>query len=103
MKTIAVMMLLFTPLSTVASIFGSQFMDLKDEAPHHIMVSQDFWLLWIIAIPLTVVVFIIWRKGCVALVGRFGRTRRVEEQPRDAERQIKLRTLRRTLHWGRGC
>lgn len=94
MKTIAVTMLFFTPLSTVASIFGSQFMGLKDEAPHHITVSQDFWLLWIIAIPLTIVVFIIWRKGWVALVGKFGRTRRMEEQPRDAECQVLSRTLR---------
>jgi len=46
MKTIAVMTLWFMPLGTVASIFGSQFMKLQDEWPHHITVSQDFWLMW---------------------------------------------------------
>ena len=46
MKTIAVMTLLFMPLGTVASIFGSQFMKLQEEWPHHITVSQDFWLMW---------------------------------------------------------
>jgi Mg2+ and Co2+ transporter CorA len=46
MKTIAVMTLLFMPLGTVASIFGTQFMKLQDERPYHITVSQDFWLMW---------------------------------------------------------
>jgi Mg2+ and Co2+ transporter CorA len=45
-KTIAVMTLVFMPLGTVASIFGSQFMKLQDETPYHLTVSQDFWLLW---------------------------------------------------------
>jgi Mg2+ and Co2+ transporter CorA len=57
MKTIAVMTLVFMPLGTVASIFGSQFMELQEEQPHHITVSRDFWLMWIIAVPLTVVVW----------------------------------------------
>ena len=57
MKTIAVMTLVFMPLGTVASIFGSQFMELQEEQPHHITVSRDFWLMWIIAVPLTVIVW----------------------------------------------
>jgi len=61
MKTIAVMTLWFMPLGTVASIFGSQFMKLQDEWPHHITVSQDFWLMWVIAVPLTLAVLLIWR------------------------------------------
>jgi Mg2+ and Co2+ transporter CorA len=61
MKTIAVMTLIFMPLSTVAGIFGTQFMKLDEEEPWHIRVSQDFWLLWVIAAPLTVLVVIIWR------------------------------------------
>ena len=46
MKTIAVTTLLFMPLGTVASIFGSQFMKLQDDRPNHIVVSGDFWLMW---------------------------------------------------------
>jgi Mg2+ and Co2+ transporter CorA len=61
MKTIAIMTLIFMPLGTVASIFGTQFMQLQEEAPHHITVSQDFWLMWIIAAPLTILVIVIWR------------------------------------------
>jgi hypothetical protein len=45
-KTIAVMTLVFVPLGTVASIFGSQFMKLQDETPYHLTILQDFWLLW---------------------------------------------------------
>ena len=61
MKTIAVMTLIFMPLSTTAGIFGTQFMKLDEYAPFHVRVSQDFWLLWIIAVPLTVIVVLIWR------------------------------------------
>lgn len=61
MKMIAVMTLIFMPLGTVASIFGSQLIKLKDEEPYHMQVSQDFWLVWLIAVPLTVLVVVIWR------------------------------------------
>jgi len=61
MKTIAVMTLIFMPLGTVAGIFGTQFMKLDGEAPFHMRVSQDFWLLWITAVPLTFIVIGIWR------------------------------------------
>ncbi|KAF9701755.1 hypothetical protein EKO04_000282 [Ascochyta lentis] len=61
MKTIAVMTLIFMPLGTIAGIFGTQFMRLDENAPFHMHVSQDFWLLWIIAVPLTVIVTVIWR------------------------------------------
>jgi Mg2+ and Co2+ transporter CorA len=56
MGTIAFMTLWFMPLSTVASIFGSQFMKLQDDHPYHLTVSRDFWLMWVVAVPLTAVV-----------------------------------------------
>ncbi len=61
MKTIAVMTLIFMPLGTIAGIFGTQFMKLDADAPFHIHVSRDFWLLWVIAVPLTAVVLGCWR------------------------------------------
>jgi Mg2+ and Co2+ transporter CorA len=70
MKTIAVMTLIFMPLSTVAGIFGTQFMKLDEEEPWHIHVSQDFWLLWIIAVPLTLIVLFIWRIWYYVVRGR---------------------------------
>ncbi|KAF2129100.1 hypothetical protein P153DRAFT_341599 [Dothidotthia symphoricarpi CBS 119687] len=96
MKTIAVMTLVFMPLGTVAAIFGTQFMKLEDEKPYRLRVSNDFWLLWLIAVPLTVLVMIIWRMwytdakaramdarkeegGCLGWK-TFGQVRRNDEQ-----------------------
>ncbi|KAH7125590.1 hypothetical protein B0J11DRAFT_528770 [Dendryphion nanum] len=61
MKTIAVMTLIFMPLGTVATIFGTQLIRLRDEAPYQMEVSRDFWYLWLISVPLTVMVVIIWK------------------------------------------
>ncbi|KAF3036729.1 hypothetical protein E8E12_007981 [Didymella heteroderae] len=70
MKTIAVMTLIFMPLGTVAGIFGTQFMKLDEDEPWHIRVSQDFWLLWVIAVPLTLIVLFIWRVWYYVVRGR---------------------------------
>jgi hypothetical protein len=61
MKAIAVATLTFMPLGTVAAIFGTQLIRLDDDPPHHARVSQDFWLLWIISVPLTMFVLVFWR------------------------------------------
>jgi heme/copper-type cytochrome/quinol oxidase subunit 2 len=61
MKMIAVVTLIFLPLGTVASVFGTQFISQKDNQPNHIIVSNDFWLLWLIAVPLTLFVVLLWR------------------------------------------
>ena len=84
MKTIAVVTLIFMPLSTTAGIFGSQFMKLDEDAPFHIRVSQDFWLLWIIAVPLTAIVLLVWRVWYIE-----ARDRLVDELPpqKDGERR----------------
>jgi hypothetical protein len=45
-------------------------MQLQDEEPFHITVSQDFWLMWVIAVPVTVIVVIIWRVWYLDARGR---------------------------------
>jgi Mg2+ and Co2+ transporter CorA len=90
MKTIAIMTLFFMPLGTVAGVFGTEFIKIKDGPGHHIMVSQDFWLLWLIAVPLTIVVIVIWRVWYTDARGRL-----VDEIPRGAERYMGWNTLRR--------
>jgi Mg2+ and Co2+ transporter CorA len=92
MKTIAVMTLVFMPLSTVASVFGSEFMYSKDEPGHHLTVSQDFWLLWLIAVPLTIIVVVVWRVWYTDAKGRL-----VDEIPRDAKRYMGWKTVRKTI------
>ncbi|OCK95889.1 uncharacterized protein K441DRAFT_704722 [Cenococcum geophilum 1.58] len=61
MKTIAFMTMFFLPVSTVATIFGAQFFTVGSEAPSHLQISPDFWILWAIAAPFTLVVVIVWR------------------------------------------
>jgi len=80
------------PLSTVAGIFGTQFMELDEGPDHHIKVSQDFWLLWLIAVPLTFLVILIWRVWYAD-----AKRRLTDEIPRDAERYMGWKTLRQTL------
>jgi Mg2+ and Co2+ transporter CorA len=92
MKTIAVMTLIFMPLSTVASVFGTEFMRVEDEPGHRILVSQDFWLLWAIAAPLTIVVIVLWRVWYADAKGRL-----IDEIPGDAERKMGWKTIRQTL------
>ncbi|KAF2826166.1 hypothetical protein CC86DRAFT_370248 [Ophiobolus disseminans] len=92
MKTIAVMTLIFMPLSTVAGIFGTQFMELDEGPGNHITVSQDFWLLWLIAVPLTILVIVIWRVWYAD-----AKRRLTDEIPRDAARFMGWKTLRQTL------
>ena len=60
MKAIAVVTLAFMPLGTVAAIFGTQLVKLDDEPPYRARASRDFWLLWIISVPLTICVFVMW-------------------------------------------
>jgi Mg2+ and Co2+ transporter CorA len=92
MKTIAVMTLIFMPLSTVAGIFGTQFMKLDEGPGHHITVSKDFWLMWLIAVPLTIIVIVMWLVWYAD-----AKKRLIGEIPRDAERYMGWKTLRQTL------
>ncbi|KAF2203027.1 hypothetical protein GQ43DRAFT_367852, partial [Delitschia confertaspora ATCC 74209] len=61
MKTIAVVTLVFLPLTTVAAILGSQMFTLSPDKPFHLRVSGDFWLLWVISVPLTLFVLVLWQ------------------------------------------
>lgn len=45
-------------------------MKLQEDAPFRIMVSRDFWLLWVIAVPLTVIVMVVWRVWYMDARGR---------------------------------
>jgi hypothetical protein len=60
MRLLAVVTLFFLPLATVAGVFGTQLIKIQDEKPFRIQISQDFWLLWAIAVPLTVLVVSVW-------------------------------------------
>ncbi|KAJ9293509.1 hypothetical protein DTO271G3_7774 [Paecilomyces variotii] len=58
METIAFVTLVFLPLSTVSTVFGSQFFNFD---PSTVRMSQSFWIFWLISIPLTLLVLFFWR------------------------------------------
>ncbi|KAH8712192.1 hypothetical protein GQ44DRAFT_811700 [Phaeosphaeriaceae sp. PMI808] len=97
MKTIAVTTLIFMPLGTVAGIFGTQFMKLEAEAGDHITVSKDFWLLWAIALPLTIIVTVLWRVWYADAKGRL-----MDEIPRDTKRYMGWKTLPKKIQGSQG-
>jgi H+/Cl- antiporter ClcA len=67
-KTLAVVALIFLPISTVSSIFGTQFFSTvtaADPSPNgptksSTYVSLQFWIFWIVAIPLTLGLLLGW-------------------------------------------
>ncbi|KAK5411354.1 hypothetical protein LTR21_006610 [Exophiala xenobiotica] len=60
MHTIALTTLIFLPVSTVASIFGSAFFDFGGDNQNDFTWSRDFWIFWIVSVPLTLAVLTIW-------------------------------------------
>ncbi|KAL4963042.1 uncharacterized protein BDV14DRAFT_177404 [Aspergillus stella-maris] len=68
MATIAFVTLVFLPITTVSTIFGSQFFNTAPDNTS-IEVSKDFWIFWVISTPLTLAVLLGWtlwqKKGAI--------------------------------------
>lgn len=67
MKTLAVLAIIFLPISTVCSIFGTQFFTTttssdptSGDVTTLFVVNKKFWLLWVISIPVTVTLLGCW-------------------------------------------
>ncbi|KAK4223942.1 hypothetical protein QBC38DRAFT_424511 [Podospora fimiseda] len=60
-RIISIVGMVFIPFSAVSSIFGTQFFSTPDETAGHMAVNSDFWMLWVIALPLTLVIVGMWR------------------------------------------
>lgn len=65
-RIISVVGMVFIPFSAVSTIFGTQFFsaeNISDEGSMalHMKVNPDFWMLWAIALPLTLIILSIWR------------------------------------------
>jgi hypothetical protein len=48
----------FLPFGTITSIFGTQFFT---PGSQHMDINPDFWVLWVIAIPVTLIILAVWR------------------------------------------
>ncbi|KIW34076.1 uncharacterized protein PV07_00876 [Cladophialophora immunda] len=60
MKSIAVLTMVFLPATALATIFSIGAFFGSSPADGHIVVSGEFWLFWAIAIPLTLLVLLIY-------------------------------------------
>ncbi|KAH9904159.1 hypothetical protein F4778DRAFT_780840 [Xylariomycetidae sp. FL2044] len=63
MKTLTVLAMVFLPLATISSIFGSQFFGTRDGDASHIAstyVTSQFWWLWATSVPATAALVLGW-------------------------------------------
>ncbi|KAL0939531.1 uncharacterized protein CTRU02_206141 [Colletotrichum truncatum] len=58
MKTVAFLTLLFLPATFVSAIFSTTFFEFKSESEW--VVSEKFWVYWVVAIPITVITALLW-------------------------------------------
>ncbi len=58
MRLISIVGLVFIPFTAITSVFGTQFFVAQDE---HMAINPDFWVLWVIAIPVTLLILAMWR------------------------------------------
>ena len=65
-RIISLVGMVFIPFSTITSVFGTQFFTSAPDgdgatAAKHMHVSPDFWIMWAIAVPVTVIIVGLWR------------------------------------------
>jgi hypothetical protein len=60
-RLISIMGLIFIPFGAITAIFGTQFFNTTGDG--HVSLSPDFWMLWIIAIPVTAASLAAWRAS----------------------------------------
>ncbi|KAJ8063444.1 hypothetical protein OCU04_008661 [Sclerotinia nivalis] len=63
MRTIAVLGLLFLPGTFICAIFSTSFFNFSPGnsiEPQRWMVSDKFWIYWVVTIPLTLVIMLLW-------------------------------------------
>ncbi|KAK6525993.1 hypothetical protein TWF281_011035 [Arthrobotrys megalospora] len=58
MKAIAIVTMIFLPSTSVSAILSTSFFDFKPQGDH--TVSNQFWIYWVVSIPLTVLVVAFW-------------------------------------------
>lgn len=62
MKAIAVMTLIFLPATGISSIFSMPFfiVDIAGPGTKMLRVAACFWIFWVVALPLTAMIFLVW-------------------------------------------
>ncbi|KAK4173350.1 hypothetical protein QBC36DRAFT_336027 [Triangularia setosa] len=57
-RIISIVGMVFIPFSAISSIFGTQFFSVVDE--YHMNINGDFYILWIVAVPITIMIVGLW-------------------------------------------
>lgn len=94
MRTLSFLALIFLPISTISTIFGSQFFGTDVvELPNgsskaELVVSSQLWILWAVSIPITLLIVTGWLFWLRHSQGRYdaieeGITRRIQRFRRD--------------------
>ncbi|OJJ46545.1 hypothetical protein ASPZODRAFT_16299 [Penicilliopsis zonata CBS 506.65] len=60
MTTIAFVTLMFLPISTIATIFGSQSFSISSTVSAEVTVARNIWIFWAISVPLTMLAIALW-------------------------------------------
>ncbi|KAE8349437.1 hypothetical protein BDV28DRAFT_60942 [Aspergillus coremiiformis] len=60
MKTIAVVSLVYLPGTFVSGIFGTNFFDYQSGAADSLEMAKNFWLYWVVTLPLTLATVVVW-------------------------------------------
>jgi uncharacterized membrane protein YbhN (UPF0104 family) len=80
MKAIAVLTLVFLPLTGIASLFSTPFFQVAES---HLWVSASIWIFWVITVCLTcsiVTVWVWWYRGMKERSGRIMRRKTAEKR-----------------------
>ncbi|KAF2139634.1 uncharacterized protein K452DRAFT_63428 [Aplosporella prunicola CBS 121167] len=64
MRIIAVVSAIFLPGTFVSSLFGMNFFALSNTAQSRLIMSDDFWLYWVVTIPVTSMTCLAWGIWC---------------------------------------
>ncbi|KAL6246645.1 hypothetical protein RBB50_006884 [Rhinocladiella similis] len=88
MHTIALTTLIFLPISTVATIFGSAFFNFSGNEREGMSLSKHFWIFWVISVPLTVAVLTIWIYFHPSNVWRWPGLKRTRKSDREAYQML---------------
>ncbi|KAK2770759.1 hypothetical protein CKAH01_04266 [Colletotrichum kahawae] len=94
MKTVAFLTLLFLPATFVSAVFSTTFFEFDSGSGEWLM-SDKFWVYWVVAIPVTIVTALMWyhwqRLFPPTLIGnmRFQKT----QPDTDEAKRFRMRTL----------
>ncbi|KAI1122366.1 hypothetical protein F5Y10DRAFT_254195 [Nemania abortiva] len=63
MKTLAYVTAIFLPPTSVATVFSMSFFDFQasTESSESVVLVPDFWIFWVVSVPLTLVILAGWR------------------------------------------